>query len=373
MKNLYSKNEFLNLKQEDELLNEGFLGKMFKSLWNSTVKLANKIKGSKEINAVYDKYKKMVDDTFAKMTNVETVKGVNPEKPAETPAPASGATNASYSFSGVDKLNEADATATATAPATAPVKETPEQQKNTEEQKNMVHLTPEQIKNAADITTKRIEELKKQFETEINGIVTKLSKNPDYSSDKLTQFSLVMKNQFNSYMYEQWYGFYQKVGDKNKVLELTKTKKESDLAFKKSLDELNSKLGEQQEQVQVKKGTEYTYFSKKNNADINVQVMGELGKDEKGVEDPQNKGNYKVKSVKTGTMFWVPASAIKTKVIKPKDFKVGSEYTYTNEEGKTSQATVTKVADNGVNVKTVMNQNGWFIDTKDLGRLSAKK
>ena len=43
MKNLYSKNEFLTLKQDDILLNEGFLGKMFKSLWNSTVKLANKI------------------------------------------------------------------------------------------------------------------------------------------------------------------------------------------------------------------------------------------------------------------------------------------------------------------------------------------
>ena len=232
MKNLYSKNEFLNLRQ-DELLNEGLIGKMFKSLWNSTVKLANKIKGSKEINVVYDKYKKLVDSTFAKMTNVETVGAVTPgtTEPVPAPAPASGTTNASFSFEGTDKLNEADI-------VPAPNRE----KHNTEEQKKMVNLKPEQIKKLADTTTKRIEELKTQYESEITAIVTRLSKNPNYSSDKLTQFGVVMKNQFNSYLYDQWYNFYQKVGDQKKVLELTKTKKENEAIFKKSLDELN-KIG----------------------------------------------------------------------------------------------------------------------------------
>ena len=362
MKNLYSKNEFLNLRQ-DELLNEGLIGKMFKSLWNSTVKLANKIKGSKEINVVYDKYKKLVDSTFAKMTNVETVGAVTPgtTEPVPAPAPASGTTNASFSFEGTDKLNEADI-----VPA-------PNQEKqNTEEQKKMVNLKPEQIKKLADTTTKRIEELKKQYDAEVTAIVTRLSKNPNYSSDKLTQFGVVMKNQFNSYLYDQWYNFYQKVGDQKKVLELTKTKKENEAIFKKSLDELNTKLGENTQQADVKTGGKYSYHSKSLNKDVTVEIVGKaLGKDEKGKADADTSHNnmWKVRNNDTQKTFWLPASSFSKKVSVPADFKVGTIYKYTNKAGKIIDATVSEVKADGVHVTTTMNPNGFFIGKDSLANL----
>ena len=85
MKNLYTKNEFLNL-QKYEMLNEGFLGSIFKGLWSSVVKLSKSIKGSKEINSVYDKYKGEIDATFAKMANIgaaeTTAAAAKPAKPA---------------------------------------------------------------------------------------------------------------------------------------------------------------------------------------------------------------------------------------------------------------------------------------------------
>ena len=92
MKNLYTKNEFLNL-QKNEKLNEGFLGSIFKGLWSSVVKLSKSIKGSKEINTVYDKYKGEIDAAFAKMSNIgaaeTTAAAAKPAAPAAPAAPAS--------------------------------------------------------------------------------------------------------------------------------------------------------------------------------------------------------------------------------------------------------------------------------------------
>lgn len=364
MKNLYSKNEFLNLRQ-DELLNEGLISKMFKSLWNNTIKLANKIKGSKEINAVYDKYKKLIDSTFAKMTNVETVGATvtppaKPIKPAapKPATPASGATNDNFSF----RLNEA-----------APVAAAPTEQQNTEEQKKMVNLKPEQIKKLADTTTKRIEELKTQYSAEIDAIVKRLSKNPDYSSDKLTQFGVVMKNQFNSYLYDQWYSFYQKVGDQAKIVELTKTKKENEAQFRKSLDELNTKLGENKQQVDIKKGGQYSYHSKSLNKDVTVEIIGKaLGQDEKGnpdTADTSHNNMWKVRNNETQKTFWLPASSFSKRVAVPADFKVGTTYKYTNKAGKIIDATVSEIKADGVHVTTTMNPNGFFIGKDSLANL----
>lgn len=336
MKNLYSRNEFLNIKFQEEMINEGFLSKIFKSLWQGVVKLAKKIKGTNEINKIYDKYKNLLDQTFSKLKNLDVAGSANV---AANPKIEIEKQNASFLYNEKEKfLNEADE---------APVID---DEQNKEEQKKLVNLDKNKIDKVTKITEDRVTELKGQFTKEIDSIVAKLSKNPEYSSDKLQQYANVMKNQFNSYLYDQWYGFYQNAGDKNKVLELTKLKKESDVNFKKSLDELNAKLGEQQKEVQVKKGKTYTYFSKNNNRDIEVQVIGtELGKDEKGQLDATNKEHntmWKVKSA--GATFWIPPSEFKKEIIpqktmvKKQDIKVGDQYIYTKKDGQPGIATIVK-------------------------------
>lgn len=349
MKNLYTKNEFLSINTDVTMINEGIL----KGLFNMAVKLSNKIKGSKEIATIYDNNIKLVDDTFAKMTNIETVKGANTVNTAKgTNQPNNQQKqqpnnnqqtnnnqqqelpdNQNYSFVG-NKLNEADTTEAATA--TAPADNAQAEPAN-QEQKNMVNLKPDQIKKIAETTTNRITEIKNQFQKEVNGVVAKLSKNPDYSSEKLKQFALIKTNEFNSHIYTKWYDFYQKVGDQNKIAELTKLKKQNEANLKKSIDDLNTSLGEQNKQLEVAKGKTFTYFSKTANADIKVEVIGTaLGQDENGqpnTEKPEHKNMWKVKTNK-GT-FWVSPSSFKKEVVK--NAKPPVEKTANTEQTNTAQ------------------------------------
>jgi hypothetical protein len=237
----------------------------------------------------------------------------------------------------MEKIYEADA-----------IKSSGTTEQNTQEQKNLTNLTPEKLAEISKKTQERLDEIKKQFETEVNGIVARLSKNPEYSSDKLAKFSTVMKNQFNSYVYDQWYNFYQKAGDQEKLVELTKSKKEAEAAFKKSLDELNTAISEKQQQIQVVKGKKYTYFSKTDNKEIEVTVIGKaLGQDEKGAQDtekPEHNTMWKVKTAKGG-LFWIPPTAFKAEVAaKPATPVVGQKYNYViktgNKKGTTVEATV---------------------------------
>jgi hypothetical protein len=383
MKNLYTKNEFL-LHTKDEMLNEGLLGKAFKFLWSNAVKLAKKIKGSGEINKAYDKYKKLIDDAFNKMQNIEGAKmvaGAPPESKEVKPA------NAGFEHTNDDKLNEAAPTPTPAAPTTpaaatqvqaaAPADKNKTDDTNKQEASNLTNLKPEQIKKLADETTKRIEQLKTQFDTDVNNIITRLSKNADYSSDKLKQFSVVMKNQLNSYLYEQWYSFYTKIGDQKKILEITKIKKENEATYKKSIQELNTTLGEKNQTMQIKTGGQYKYYSDTNKAEITVNVVGkEIGKDEKNKPDAEHATMWKVTNPETNKSFWIAPNAFKSvvpKEIKPKDFKVGPGYVYTDSNGKTSDAEVIEIQDNGVTLKTVQNTNPFTIGIKSLVNLKKKK
>ncbi len=282
MKNLYTRNKFLGINNIS-MLNEGLI----KGLFNMAGKLANRIRGFKEITKIYNNNIKLVDDAFAKMTNIETVKGANTINTAGTTNKqqntsqkntnqqqntdqqqnANNLQTASYSFVG-NKLNEADV-----ADATANTEQTSNEPAN-QEQKNMVNLKPDQIKKIAETTTNRITEIKNQFQKEVEGVIAKLSKNANYSSDKLKQFALITTNEFNSYIYTKWYDFYQKVGDQNKIVELTKLKKQNEANLKKSIDDLNTSLSEQSKQLNIAKGKVFTYFSKSNNADIKVEVIG---------------------------------------------------------------------------------------------------
>ena len=70
MKNIYSKNEFLSAYKEDEMINEGlfdFLSKMF----NKIKGYINGVQGGKEIDAIYIKYKKIIQDNIKKSTGID--------------------------------------------------------------------------------------------------------------------------------------------------------------------------------------------------------------------------------------------------------------------------------------------------------------
>jgi len=294
MKNLYTKNEFLSINNDDEMINEGFISKMFKGLWKGVMQLAKRIKGSNEIKKIYDKYKKLLDETFSKLSSV----GVSGEVSAKTESIV------------LEDLEQ----------------ENPAQEQETPEEKNLVNLSPDKIKQLTKITNDRIKELRKKFDGEVNVIVNKLSKNPEYSSDKLKQFAIVMKNQFNSYMFDQWYGFYQKAGDQDKIIKLTKVKKENDLRYKQSVQDLNTKLGEKQQEVDVVKGGIYNYFSETNNREDVATVIGTaLGRNEKGERDVNNTEHDKMWKVKKDdNVFWISTKAFKSVVSDPsleKDIK----------------------------------------------------
>ena len=305
MKNLYTKNEFLTHKDEI-FLNEGIVTGLFKGLFNSVAKLANKIKGTKEIDKIFTQYKGLIDQTFAKFGNIGAAQqavGTPQTTPTTTPT-QSGTTqkqNASLEYNSFDILNEAEAVADQT-------------KQNNVEQKNLVNLTPQKIAELSKITQTRIDELKKQFDTAINQIITRLSKNPDYSSDKLNQYALVQKSAFMTYVYDQWYAIYQKSGDKKKIAELVKVKQQNEANYKKAIANLNSKMGEKQKVLDIVTQGNYIYHNSKGK-DVTVTVIGkELGKDENGKEDttdPKHNGMWKVKLGED--VFWISPESFKAK------------------------------------------------------------
>ena len=71
MNNLYSKEEFLFKKEST--LNEGLFD-FLKNVWKSVTKLYGKIKGSKELQNLFDKYSVKIDEVFKKMEEAELSK-----------------------------------------------------------------------------------------------------------------------------------------------------------------------------------------------------------------------------------------------------------------------------------------------------------
>jgi len=307
MINLYTKNEFL-IHKDEIILNEGVITGLFKGLVNSVAKLANKIKGTKEIDKIFTQYKGLIDQTFAKFGNIGAAEQASKAAPTQpvsqggTTVPQSGTTqNKSFEYNSFDMLNEDEAVVD-------------QNKQNTTEQKNLVNLTPQKIVELSKITQTRIDELKKQFDTAINTVITKLSKNPDYSSDKLKQYVLVKKSEFMTYVYDQWYAIYQKSGDKKKIAELVKVKQQNEANYKKAIADLNSKIGEKQKVIEIVTQGNYIYHNSKGK-DVTVTVVGkELGKDENGKEDtsdPKHKGMWKVKSGES--LFWISPESFKVK------------------------------------------------------------
>lgn len=109
MRNLYSKSEFLNLREQGELLTEGsFVGKMFGKFWN----YLKGIKGGEDVKKIYNKYVKIINDEFKSKGKTIQLDYAD-SKPVENKPKQQGNNQnvekqtASYSFDGDYSINEA--------------------------------------------------------------------------------------------------------------------------------------------------------------------------------------------------------------------------------------------------------------------------
>jgi len=357
MKNLYSKNEFMILREEGDMINEG-IGGFFKKMWQGVMKLANKIKGSGEINKTYDKYEAEINKTFSNLMNIEASK-IGGEKKQTTIEPNDEAQETDVQPTEklervVVRINEAEGEESIGGAIKARAKdefgkaknkvinkisgkgneEEVEKTTNDSDISSLSNLSKEQIKNLTQQTRKRIEELKTQFVSEVNSTIERLSKNADYSSSKLKQFGRVTVNKLQGYIYDKWYAFYTELGDDKTILKITELKKKGEIEYKKSIEQLKSSLSEQESELEISPEGEYVYTNKDNETS-NVKIIGsKKGVDEGGNDITGKEDSWQVETDK-GAKFWATPSTlskkeeVKKEGVAKEDIKVGDTFSYT--------------------------------------------
>ena len=137
MINLYSKNEFLNIHDDSKVLNEGlfnFIGKLF----NTISTYIKKIKGGQEIQDIYNKYLKKINDDIKKKVQVDF--SLTAEDQLKT---TTTTTTAAVTTTVTTTVSPSTTTVTTTLPATTEVKK--------ESLSVKVHL--KNILNEADVST----------------------------------------------------------------------------------------------------------------------------------------------------------------------------------------------------------------------------
>ena len=217
MKNLYSKNEFLNLKFNDvDIINEGFFGNLFGKLWASI----KSIKGGKELQQIYNKYVDIINKELEKAKlsirlnkEGEQVKQGEQAKPAgeQQPKPAGGQQqNNSLNFNYFDKLYEADQPNTNT-----------DQQQNTDQKPEEKQKVPFD-KSEHQKLLKILNLQKAQAKKEMDKVLTNLG-----GGEKNPKLSLMI----NTFMYKFDLALidaeFEKSGDK--TLEVQKKKLETNI------------------------------------------------------------------------------------------------------------------------------------------------
>lgn len=218
MKNLYTKNEFLELHQE-EILNEGLLGKLFKNIGN----LYDKVKGGKELKIKVEEYKKKLKSIFDGMANAETEKIAAANESLILEA---GEINQTTNTQSAKPQHSKQQPVKPQQPAkqqtkTEIIKPTEQpNQPNQPEQKNV--LSKEQLKQKIENSKKRIEELKKNFNNEIDALKRKYTKEDGTISKKLEYSMVVAKNDLSDFVYQQWEDFYGKIGNQKAIQEIQK-------------------------------------------------------------------------------------------------------------------------------------------------------
>lgn len=297
MKNLYSKNEFLNLYEKeqrlnDEIMNEGlfqFLGKMF----NKAKTYIKKISGAQEVEDIYNKYIKIIDDEFKKKAQVdlgltadEQLNGQKEKetgKPVEKPNPK--VTTESVKVRIKNRLNEAGEADVIKSAEAENVKDTTDETENSEGTTNL-KMTADALKKKQVALQNILNLYQKKAIVEMERVLAKKGgreKNPKLAiiiDNKKDEFRLAFLNaEINAF---------EKGGDKSSAqkLALERNKLVKDLDVKwQNLDkattvDLNVKIDGKDVKLTV--GKPYRY--KKDDGTISsIEIKGKSTEDGKVV------------------------------------------------------------------------------------------
>ena len=300
MKNLYSRNEFLDFKN-DELLNEGLLGEIF----NKIKGYINKIKGGKEVEAIYQKYIKIINSEFKKKAQVDLQLGAEQQLKPAAPATPAAPVNASATYNG-KKLFEADA-AEAAAVAGAQTQEEPQSEGDVANKQTNTKLSSDTLKKKQIALQKILDLYKNKALKEMGLVLTKMGgaeKNP-----KLAVIIDNKKDQFKLDFLNAEIAFLNKSGDKNAANKLAseRNKLDKSLQARWNLDNVQHAEIEVDGQ-KYKIGVPYRYKSADGIKVIKIQkksdtpgeIIAAYISPEMGKTEPQN---FKVANIEGDAEF----------------------------------------------------------------------
>lgn len=401
-------NKFILDKQKvDEGLFD-FASKMF----NKAKALINKTKGGKEIEVIYQKYLKLINDEFAKKAKVEIKLGASTGTPTDVNAlkTEKKQNSALKTYSDFISINEADALPD--APADTPTVDDKKDPNNTESEaadpKKDGKQNIEDLKKKQVLMKKIIELYKVKALKEMDNILKKYGgsqKNPQLAiiiDDKKDQFTLDFMNAEIKFLRDNGDDnsanklekdskeLIQKMADnmdpknlenpsieidgkkykKNSpyrykddsgniiIIEITNVDKDEKPLYKIKNDKDGPSKDDEEKQLKVeniiedepKKGEKYNYYSENANGVISVKIVGDG--DKPGLIKV-NAGNDDF-DLNVGTLLDKTEDAEeqdKTPIkIDDKEYIPGDKYAYTNKEGKETEIEIVKASENDGNI-----------------------
>jgi len=267
MKNIHTKQEFLLIKEQS--LNEGLFS-FLKNIFKSIGKLYDKIKGGKELKQKIEDYKDKINKIFLGLNNAENAKSAankNVQAAIESKI---------YEEDGYAASSEDDGEPATSQQKGEDVKPNPIDQKQTAGQEdNTNNLDKTQLKGKINVSKKHIEELKKNFNNEIEALKKKYTGKDGKISKKLEQALLLAKNQISDHIFEQWEEHYTKIGDKKTIANIQKQRAQIAKEMKtntETLQQMMESSDKEQRTFEIDKKYNYTN-SEGNEVEITVKEI----------------------------------------------------------------------------------------------------
>ena len=269
-------NLFLERKNNKDQLNEGLFGKLF----NWLGKISKQIKGSVEIDKIFDKYKTNINQLFdkwidaskqfkASKTNVQ--QGLENEKQIETPTVAKPVTEAKEIIQ-------------------------TQQVQGSDTQK----MDADSIEKLNKLYTDKINDVTKQAVAQIEEVGKSLNKkNPSRSLEK---YITTKKYEFQDIVFRKKEEYYKETGNKETLLKVQKARAEIEKKLQASSKELQNILKEEggDQKTEYKTGQKLKYTKKDGTENIAqvVQDQEDVQKNSIKLKTDKNKGGFAIKKDK---------------------------------------------------------------------------
>ena len=198
---------------ENQKLNEG----LFKNLFNFLGKIGKNIKGSKEVDKIFNNYRTKIDEIFNKWTEA--------------------AKNSKASDKNV-KSNLEEGSDQVETPTV--VKESIDQiaQKTQQSQTDLSQLDADALKKLDKLYTEQINKLQREAITQIEEIGKSLNaKNP---SRKLSKYVTAKKYEFQEIVFKKKEEYYEKTGNKVTLVKVQKARLGIEKKYQESVNELKN-------------------------------------------------------------------------------------------------------------------------------------